>query len=248
VARQKLGQKRHRPSGDWVQTSTLFEIAGIEHRYDQVKKWIDAVVFADKSGLIYGVEVKAEPSNPYDKNAIIVIGYSQSKGLFGQIARKQWPIGYVPKEIAKDITENLIAREIPISAELFDITLLKTDSKNLFYVRMLLLGPPGHGLGSRVMQLKFKEGDITALVEQAKRTKNEGLHEELLIQWCQSEIKTSGSIGPAPRPFLELAKLFRKQKRHSDEFDLLTHWDTFPKPHGAVVMELTDRLIKMRKI
>jgi hypothetical protein len=140
MADTKFGRDRHKPIGDWVQTTIVEEVAGIQHRKDDARAFMHAVRKAEAERLRYGVELEPEPTNPHDPNAIAVLGTSVVKGWLSSAVRK-WKIGYLARDLAKEINRDLISKGVPIAAELYDVTLTAND---FIAVRLIVLAPTGH--------------------------------------------------------------------------------------------------------
>jgi HIRAN domain len=236
--RRVFGKIRYHPAGEWVQTSTLFEVAGISYRKSQALHWAQEVERVEKAGLNYGLAVKPEATNQNDQNALMIFGNVQDQ-------ENSLHIGYVPREIAADLADYISSHDIPVAAELYDITIVSESQMDLVYVRAILLAPTGHGLKKRLEHAALLRGEPSALAEQAKQRGDTSRLEALLADMCANEVKQNPN-GVAPRPFVELAKLFRKQKRLSEEMELLEYWDKLPKPRGNQVDVLSTRLEKLR--
>lgn len=142
---ERFGQDRHSPLGEWVQTTPLIEVVGLNHRPGEVAKFFSAVRKAERKGLSYGIMVVPEPNNPHDRNAIKVIGFAESKPLFGGLMRREWHVGYVERDMAAEVTEALLANRIPISAELYRLY----EGNDYREIQMFVLAPPGNSYSTR---------------------------------------------------------------------------------------------------
>jgi hypothetical protein len=246
MARERFGRNRYQPDGLWVQTSQLFEIAGVSYRLKEARAWASAAKRAEVNGDRYGVKLELEPGNPHDPNATRVIGVASRRILLGRMTEKEWHLGYVPRELAAEVHRDLIDSNIELAAELYDIQTNEVEGHSYIDIRVFILAPPGHGLNARIANEALRQGDPHALAKQAKDAGDLGLLEERLADWCGKEVKKSVD-GVAPHPFMELAKLFRKQKRHGEEVELQEYWDTLPKSQGREVEQLQARLAKFRR-
>jgi hypothetical protein len=141
----RFGEDRHRPAGEWVQATNLLRVAGVHHRKAAVAAFGSAVARAERKRQHYGLEIERQRNNSNDPNAIAVYGVARVAGLFGA-KTKRWHIGFVPQEVAADISPNLIDQGIPVSVELYN---LFNGIDDYWEVKFFLLGPPGHSAPSR---------------------------------------------------------------------------------------------------
>jgi len=141
-----FGRDRHRPAGEWVQFTSLFNVAGIHHRRDAGAVFARLVKRAEQKGWTYGVGLLPEPDNPKDPYAIRVYGVAQSKALFGPIKVEQGHIGYLPREEADAVHRELIVPGLPFQAELYSIFV---SSRGFIDVKMAVLGPKGTSASAR---------------------------------------------------------------------------------------------------
>ncbi len=148
MAWEKFGLDRLQPEGDWVQTSALVSVAGVQHRKEDVRAFARCVKTAEKKQLEYGVELKLEPDNPADENAIKVIGFAEVPKLFGQPTFKDWHIGYCDRELAEQLHADLLHQGVEIAAELYSVYL----NDDFFDIKFFVLAPPGNGLKRRQKQ------------------------------------------------------------------------------------------------
>ena len=95
-------------------------VAGINYRQRAVGQFLRAVRTAEAKGWRYGVLLDEEPANRHDANAIAVVGFACLKNWFGQ-RKEKWKIGYVAREDAADLQDNIIKEGGKISAELYKI-------------------------------------------------------------------------------------------------------------------------------
>lgn len=111
------------PAGFQIYEERL-EVAGVQHRLADGQRFI--------KGKDYEISLEADPTNPYDSNAVKVLG--SSKGLWG---RKSRHIGYLPADTAMRVTAFGISDVCP--------RLLKTYLGKSGYVEVLfqVLGPKG---------------------------------------------------------------------------------------------------------
>lgn len=146
----RFGEDRHLPPGEWVKTTTVIKVAGIHHRKSAAGSFANTVAKAEEHGLFYGVRLEPEPTNEHDRNAIKVIGVADRKKFFGGAKRTEWHVGYLPKEDAADLTDNLVCKGIEIAAELYRI-FVRDDHVG---IQIIVLAPPGHSHSARVRRKK----------------------------------------------------------------------------------------------
>ena len=121
VTWEKYARDRHKPAGEWAQTTLVEKVVGIEHRRQEAFAFAKAARKAEQQGCIYGVRLELEPKNLVEKNAIMVWGVAESRGWLGRIKQKEWHIGYLSREIAAEMQKDLLSAGIPIAAELYTI-------------------------------------------------------------------------------------------------------------------------------
>ena len=101
-----------------------------------------AVRTAEQKGWHYGVRLEPEPSNPHDPNAIKVIGHALVMPPSGAAAERSWHIGYVPREIAEELVEDLFSKNHPCAAELYGVYVDHDFIRIEFFV-LVPKGSPG---------------------------------------------------------------------------------------------------------
>lgn len=134
----QICRARHRPEGDWVNATLTLDVAGIQHRRAEVEAFVKAAHSADLEGAKYGVRLTPDPLNPYDPNAIKVIGEVPGRG--------EWHIGYLDRETAEDISQDLLAAGIPIAGDLYKIYV---SAGGFIEIKVIVLAPPGNGEKAR---------------------------------------------------------------------------------------------------
>jgi hypothetical protein len=145
MAYEKFGMARHKPTGQWVQTTALLTVAGSNHRRADVERFFNAVRAAETRSLLYGVRLILEPENRHDPNAIAVYGFAEGKGWFGKSKVRSWHVGYLPAEDAADVQSNILGRGLPIEAELYSLY-ANNDYRE---IRIFVLAPPGNSESAR---------------------------------------------------------------------------------------------------
>jgi len=137
----KFGRDRLQPPGDWVQTTGLLDVHGIEHRRGDAMAFAKAVRSAEQKRQRYGVRLQPEPTNPHDANAIKVMGQATVQTFFGSLKTREWHIGYVPAEVARELTEDLIKPGLSFSGELYGIYI--GDVGGFLDIEFFVLTPKG---------------------------------------------------------------------------------------------------------
>ncbi|MFD1744062.1 HIRAN domain-containing protein [Rhizobium helianthi] len=121
-----------------MQTTTVVKVAGVQHRKRDVSAFIAAVRAAERGGLIYGVRLIPEPSNRYDANAIAVMGFA---------GQREWQIGYLERDLAREINRDLIDKGLPVAGELYAVWV---GDNGFVDISIIVLAPPGNGLKARL--------------------------------------------------------------------------------------------------
>jgi hypothetical protein len=99
----------------------------------------------------------------------------------------------------------------------------------------------------------FRFSHYTEAVDTIRELKRSDQQEDLeqLLLWCvdatEAESKAQG-IGVAPFYYEELAKLYRKQKRHQHEVAILERFALQPHAPGVKPPKLLDRLQRAREL
>lgn len=119
---EKFGRDRYRPEGRWdlFYPATL-KVAGVHHRKGDAGAFADAVKAAEQARLRYGVRIVAEPTNPFDGNALAVYGWAEVRGWL-KSSRREWKVGFVPASLAADVAEQRAAgKRLQLDAELYSV-------------------------------------------------------------------------------------------------------------------------------
>jgi hypothetical protein len=136
----RYGQTRHKPEGNWVQTTMAESVVGVHYRKADAVAFARAARNAEVKGLVYGVELEHRPDNRHDPNAIAVIGVAERKGWFSRSVRR-WNIGYLDRDVAAEIVGDLVSKGFPVAAELYSIY---EGKEGYFDFKIIVLAPPGH--------------------------------------------------------------------------------------------------------
>lgn len=196
-----------------------------------VQRRADALAFV--RGKRHSLELQLEPGNSADPNAIQVIG-----NWAGWLLKHSKVIGYVPREAAKRLADAQVNH-------LVAARLLKTyaGADGFVEVQFQIVGPTeAYG---RYAELS------PSVIAKAKAKVTAGAPDEaeaLLLAAVNSTERQSQAqgLGVAPRPYLDLAKLYRKAKRREDEIAILERYERQKKAPGRLPEELAERLAKLR--
>lgn len=121
-----------------MQTSLMVKVAGVQHYKGAARDFAKAVHVAEASGARYGLRLEPEPNNRHDAHAIKV---------YGTAGNKSWHIGYLDRDTAAEVTQDLLANNVPIAAELYEIWV---GQEGYVDFKLLVLAPAGYGYKSRL--------------------------------------------------------------------------------------------------
>lgn len=212
------------PTGFRIYEERL-EVLGVQRRR------ADALAFCHGRGQ--SLAFVLEPSNPHDANAIRIDGAWK-----GWLFSKQKHLGYVPREIAARLAEAGLAAMV-------QPRLLKTYAGTDGYVEIeyQIIGPAD----------RLRDYRPPSMREAAKTAAKEGDSDTaiatLMAMVAATEVDAkANNWGVAPRPYSDLAVLYRKLKRHDDEVAILERFEAQPKAPGVMPAKLAERLIRAREI
>lgn len=148
-----MGWKRYAeagsiPPGRWVKTTVAEEVHGLRYRQANVRAFCMAVEKAERKGLSYGVALAPQPGNPDDPFAIAVLGQAFEKRWFRSVRLREWHIGYVRRELAREIHDEFLSKGIAVASQLRSIY----ESGRYIEIKYFVLAPPGNSFSSRVRQ------------------------------------------------------------------------------------------------
>ena len=246
VTWEKYGRDRHKPTGEWVQTTHIEKVTGVAYRKTEALAFAKAAKKAEQQGCIYGVRLELEPENPVDKNAIMVWGVAENKGWLG-IKQAEWHIGYLSAALAAELHRDLLSLGRPIAAELYSIF----EDGDFFDFNIIVLAPKGFGVASRDRAARKNDGSHETPIEKSDRLIFEENFDEainLLLDCCDQEEAHSRSTsqGVAPWCYESLAEVFRKMKLRDEEIAILERYKRQLKGPGAGPEKLAARLEKLR--
>ncbi|MEO9338676.1 HIRAN domain-containing protein [Mesorhizobium sp. SB112] len=141
----RFGTDRHQPFGQWVQATHLVQVAGINHRRTNVLAFFDAVQAAERSNGHYGIKFRPDPNNAHDRYAIAVDGV---------VGNRRWHIGYLDRQTAKAVHDDLLSNGIPIAGEIYN---LWASGDDYLEVKIFVLAPPGNRVKGRLKRASREE-------------------------------------------------------------------------------------------
>lgn len=136
--------KDTRPPGEWVRATDALSVQGVETNAPAVIAFADAADAAQRKGLRFGIDLATEDVD-HPERGLLVVGGAEIKGVFGGLTVKHWPLGHLSRKVVSEIHEDLIAKGIPIAAELSGIHYDRTNPD----VKIYVLAPRGHGARDR---------------------------------------------------------------------------------------------------
>lgn len=218
------------------------EIAGVSYHRDEAAKFI--------RGNDLWLEFERDAANPHDKNAIKITGCS--KGLFGI---NRYFLGYVPADVARAVVEGDYFEKVRPR-------LLKTYLGATGYAEILfqILGPKGERFiyeradpESLPQSQLARDAHFTDFVSQVKYLKQQKRHQEAIDLLLRLVAATEGEAerdktGVAPWYYEQLAMLYRKDKKHDEEIEILERFERQPKSPGVGPEKLAQRLQQARAL
>lgn len=148
---EKFGTARYMPEGDWVRATATLSVVGLQFRRGAVEGFCRAVTKAEAKGRWYGVDVRPNPRNQHDPNAIEVFGVVDVKPWFGRVKRQAWHVGFIDRDTAAGLARDLTGRNLPIAGELYSIYRGHDDFVD---IKVLILAPPGNSQSKRARRAR----------------------------------------------------------------------------------------------
>lgn len=133
----KFGQDRFIPRGSWLETTNVISINEPNELRGNLQEFGAAVRTLESTSGKYGVRLRRERFNKRDAHAIAVDGYAGGNS---------WHIGYLSRDLAREIYSDLLNRGVPVEAALESV--LDRDGR-FGNVRIQLLAPPAYGVKDR---------------------------------------------------------------------------------------------------
>lgn len=150
MAYVRYGEKGQRPPGEWVQATLSETVVGNRYRESNVDAFCAAVAAADLRNLAYGVALTPQPGNPEDPYALAVFGQCEVKPWFRSIRLKEWHIGYVRRDLAREMHDEFLSQGIPIASHLRNIY----RSGKYIEINFFILAPKGHSHSARMKRAR----------------------------------------------------------------------------------------------
>lgn len=208
------------------------DVAGLQHHKGA------AILFAGSKHP--WVELLPEPTNKYDKNAIVVLGCW--RGWWWTSRR---PIGFIPRGLAQTVAESGL---FPVIQPRLKMTYL--SAYYFVEVQIQLVGPKdkyADFVNPTVPENIKHYTDVVEAVKAFKSTKRYAEAESLLLQILPS-VEKDNEYGIAPWYHEQLAIIYRKQKRYADEVAVLERYARAEKAPGVKPEKLAKRLVKARAL
>jgi hypothetical protein len=79
------------------------KVAGTSYRAADAERFLRAAEESEVTGREYGLNLRREPTNRHDPNAVIVEGYWKRPGFLGERVQRV-VIGYLPADFAKGLS------------------------------------------------------------------------------------------------------------------------------------------------
>lgn len=219
MSTRAFGKDRHRPSGEWIQTTPLLAVAGSHFRREDVQAYAKAVLAAEKKQLHYGLEVVRDGDNPHDRNAVKVIGRVTVKSLFREPKTQRWHIGYVPADIAGEISPTIIDAGHAYAAELYDVQKDGSDVGIRFFILLPSNSPVKNWRAESIATEAVKFTDtLTTDQKQLIRLRSLGLYRNTRLEQAEA-LKKVGDFDGAFAMYLRVAWLDAQGVRNVGTID-----------------------------
>ena len=245
---RKFGQDRHKPPGEWVQTTMVEDVVGIPYRRGAARAFAKAVAKAERVGLAYGLRLEPEPENPVDpRRPLKWSGSPERRRWFSGAQIQQWHVGYLDAELAAELHEHLLSQGVEIAGELYSVYV----AGRYIDIKLIVLAPPGHSHRARTERHPPEGDHIANVVANVKALKRDSRLDEatnILLAECnrQEADAVKHGWGVAPWYYEQLAIIYRKMGRFSDEVEILERYARQPKAPGAAPSKLAERLERAR--
>ena len=110
TSRVKIDFEYEYPAG-YKTFKRRFDVAGLSSREEAVRSYV--------TWRNHSVSMQAEPDSDHDKNAIAVYGHGQAGWLLQR--KRKVRLGYLPKEIAKQLAEQCPVEKAAIHLNQIDV-------------------------------------------------------------------------------------------------------------------------------
>ena len=226
----------NRPAeGPWRISHERVEVAGVHHYATSVRTFAREI---DVGSAPFGLCLELEPSNPYDNNAIKVLGITRSRpdGIM---------LGYIPRELAAELS----GKE-PLAAEA--ARYYESGNYSELMINVLERIPTKaeeaenlQGIDAATISIDPDEHPAE-LIQIAKRMKRVGQRDdaatlfERVVDVHKDGDHWHGAVAP-------LAAIYRQRKEFEKEQALLELLFSRPVPRGRTYDELHKRLERSRQ-
>tara|TARA_R110002073_G_scaffold28711_4_gene90990 strand:- start:213 stop:701 length:489 start_codon:yes stop_codon:yes gene_type:complete len=134
----RYGLARHRPPGQWAPIARSEPLVGTLYRVDEVAAFTAAVRRAEKLGLRYGLRLEHIPAGFERDDTVAVFGEAETQHLFGSKSRREWRIGTLSRDMASEVIESYVSKDIAVAAELMSIV---ETQDGMPLISVTILGP-----------------------------------------------------------------------------------------------------------
>lgn len=143
LPRGAFAEDRHRPEGVWTQFSVVEEVAGVQRYRANVEAFAARAAIDSRAGRPYGLTLQPDPSNAHDPKAIKVLSAYDGAQL-----------GFLPRGLAAEVTDELVAHGHQVAVELYRI--YHSDG-GFIEVKVIVLGPKGFSHSARMRKARNAE-------------------------------------------------------------------------------------------
>lgn len=235
-------------SGPWRISQASVEVAGTQHRLDNVRTFVREVQTTERQRKLdqfsFSLHLEFEPTNVHDSNAVKVIGktgvYPSSRLL-----------GYLPRKLAAELSGFVLP---PIEAaryfERSNYSELKINLLEQMPTRVETLADDManlEGMDMRAFQVDHSKAP-SEYIDIARRLKRVGrVDDAATVLEKLTDTNQSGQMAP-PGAWKDLAIIYRQRKDYTSEVVLLERFLSGPFHAGRTGKELFERLSKAREL
>jgi hypothetical protein len=243
--------------GPWRIALASVEVAGTQHRHDDVSSYVHEVQATQNQGKLdqfpFSVLLEAEPTNRYDRNAVKVLGKT---GVRPGVRL----LGYLPRDLAAELAGSELP---PIEAvryferDYFDdrdnlqtyselkINLLERKPTRAEIVAEETARLEGMDVGELRIDRRKAPSEYLDIARSLKRAGRAGDAATVLEKLVDAH--ESGERAP-PAAWKDLAVIYRQRKDYPAEVALLERYLSGDVPRGRVGEELRERIAKAREL
>lgn len=234
--------------GPWRIALGSVEVAGTQHRRDEVSSFVHEVQATQDQGKLdqfpFSVILEAEPSNRHDRNAIKVLGKTA-------VCPGPRLLGYLPRDLAAELAGS---EPPPIEA----VRYFERDDYSELKINLLERKPTRAEVVAEEMA-RLEGVDVSALqidrrkapsdyLDTARALKRAGRAEDAAtVLEKLIDAHESGERAP-PATWKDLAVIYRQRKDYAAEVALLERYIAGDVPRGRTGEELRERINKAREL